>query len=189
MKKQQQGIVWVPILIIVVTIIVTGVAGYVLFVADNPNKSKNTKIEVANQTNNNASANKGTKNLNASTNTNTNTNTNAPLGQPIILENSAVVTDGVVTITWKTDQPTDGLVKTGETTMYTGPILTPTVDNGGFNATALNEPRPKVYTTRHSVKMFVGSNKTYHYKIQSCAEHIIDRISGCTQSPDYTFST
>lgn len=183
--KNRQGIVWAPVLIMLGIVVVTGVTIFWLIRAGNTNESSSVNIAVVNQTNNNSS----TRNLNTPTNRNTDLNTNSPLGQPKILEHDAVVTDGVVTITWRTDKPTDGLVEIGETTEYIGPILTPIDDNGNFDASTLNKPRPKMYSMQHSVKMFVGNNKTYHYKIQSCAEDIIDQISGCITSPDYTFST
>lgn len=69
--KNRQGIIWAPVLIVIATVVVAGVAGYFLFKAGNTNESKNTNV-VVNQVNNNASVN-----TNSTTNTNTVSNTNA----------------------------------------------------------------------------------------------------------------
>ena len=74
--KNHKGIIWAPILIIVATIVVAGVSGYLLFKAGNPKESENQNVVVVNQANNNSNTNIVTNtnqvaNINASVNTNT----------------------------------------------------------------------------------------------------------------------
>lgn len=83
--KNRQGIVWAPVLIIVATIVVAGVAAYMLIRAGNTNDIKNQNVVVVNQANNNTTGNLNTNvatntnqvaNSNAGSNTNATTNTN-----------------------------------------------------------------------------------------------------------------
>ncbi len=84
---KRQGIIWAPVLIIIATVGVAGIATYFLIRAGNTNPSENgnTNVAVVNQANNNATANLNTNdatntnqvvNNNASANTNTTVNTN-----------------------------------------------------------------------------------------------------------------
>lgn len=102
--KNQQGIVWTPVLIMIGVVAVTGVAAYLLIQAGNTNETENNNANVAvvNQANNNANENVNTNssastnqvaNNNASVNTNTTVNTNAT-------SNSNSTTDP--TAGWKT---------------------------------------------------------------------------------------
>lgn len=70
--KNQRGIIWAPILIMVGVLAVTGVATYMLFQAGNTNNTDNVNVAVANQVNNNVVVN-----TNTVANTNTVSNTNA----------------------------------------------------------------------------------------------------------------
>jgi len=78
--KNQQGIIWAPIMIIVATVVVAGIAGYFLFKAGNTKETENQNVAVVNLANNNTTANLNTPtatntnqvaNNNASVNTNT----------------------------------------------------------------------------------------------------------------------
>jgi cytoskeletal protein RodZ len=79
--KHQRGIVWVPILIMVGVVFVTGIATYLLIQASAGNKAENKNTNVADVNNTNGNINSAintnqTTNNNASINTNTAANTN-----------------------------------------------------------------------------------------------------------------
>lgn len=80
--KNQQGIIWAPILIMLGVVVVTGVGAYLLIQAGNTSQNNNANVAVVNQTNSNANTNSATNtnqvvNNNASVNTNTATESTA----------------------------------------------------------------------------------------------------------------
>jgi hypothetical protein len=72
--KNRLGIVWAPILIMVVAVVVAGVAAYYMFQASKPD-TENTNVAMVNQANENINTNSSV-NTNQVTNTNTVVNTN-----------------------------------------------------------------------------------------------------------------
>lgn len=140
--KNRQGIIWAPILIIVATILVTGVSGYFLYKAGNTNESKNTNVGVVNQANNNIAGSLDTNvaintnqtvNSNASINTNTAANTNT-------VSNANTATDPIAG--WRTytnsqykisfKHPADWTPKTINDPYYNDKAILTTLQNPGF---------------------------------------------------------
>lgn len=72
--KNQQGIVWTPVLIMIGVVVVTGVVAYIMFNTNKASESENTNVAVVNQTHNNAN---GNLNTDVATNTSTISNANA----------------------------------------------------------------------------------------------------------------
>lgn len=75
--KNQRGIVWAPLLIIIGVVVVAGIAGYVLIQTNGTSESENSNenVAVVNQKNNNSNTNP-TPNANRTVDSNSSTNSN-----------------------------------------------------------------------------------------------------------------
>lgn len=137
--KNQQGIVWAPILIIIASVVVAGVAGYFLFKAGNSSQTEksNENVATVNRANGNANTNivantNQVENKNASTNIDTAVNTNT-------VSNTNVADP---TVGWKTysntengfsfKHPADWTPKTINDPYYNNKAILTTLQNPGF---------------------------------------------------------